>query len=225
MTTTSSLGESALDGRPDFAALFPMVLGSDEPQLTPRSASALYTALCVLADGARLDVDHHGGEPIMKRYADEWRVLPRLPRVSWRQGDAWRRRAADAAQRLVDDVGNGRLIRSRCIAEELFLRLATEDAEDEASEAASDPGHPSRALPEHLDDYLWDVDAFFSLSAGDLQLIDDPQAAEIADPGTGAARVLQVGRLAPGRWFEPFEGEEGTTLFSQGGVANAAVEE
>ncbi|MEV4139873.1 hypothetical protein AB0J72_47905 [Dactylosporangium sp. NPDC049742] len=131
-------------------------------------------------------------------------MLHRLPRISWQQNSSWRRRAADAARKLADDVANGRLVKARCVAEDLFLRLAMEDAEDDALDAVNDPGHPSHALPMHLDDYLWDLDDVLLLRDSDLLLLDDPRSATSVDPGAWATAAYRSGAVAPDLWFEPF---------------------
>lgn len=189
-------------GRPDFAALYGTYDRTGEPRLTPRTASALYTALWVLADGAHLDADDHEDEPILRRHTGEWRVLDRLPRTSWRQDGSWRRRVGDAGRELGETLGNGRQIRPTCIVEDLLLRLAIEDAEDEAAEAAGDPAHPSHALPEHLDDYLWDLDALVLLDS-DVRVLDAPRLRGSADWISPSGSSLSRGQLDPGHWFDP----------------------
>lgn len=141
-------------GRPDFAALYNPVNGTWD--MTPRTASALYTGLCLLADGVALDTDDQGDTPVGSDPSLEWRALDKFPHASWTQGAPWRRRLSARGQCLVQAIEAGAGLVAECVADYLMHHLAIDRACDEVDDARREPEHPSHGIPEHPDDYDWD---------------------------------------------------------------------
>lgn len=189
---------------PDFFALFPVDEDEDGWQVTPRTASALHAALCVLADEAYDDIDQHGDNPV----GDEgyWLTFDRLPRISWRQDATWRRLLARAADDLAGDLECGRWPIPRCNAEELILHLAIEDAE--AAVADQEDIESQRDLPEYEDDYDWDMCSQILFQDNDVRLLYENCADGIEDRDGDLNIHLGIGDLRPGNWFTFFNNVE-----------------
>lgn len=184
--------------RPDFAALY-SVNGVDpvDPEFTPRTASALYTGLCLVTDGVALDTDDHGSKPVISADTGSWRVLDHLPRTTWRQPESWRRQVAARGRLLVQRLETGGGLAADCIIDYLLLHLAVDRAKEEVDDALLDPRHPSHVLPMHLDDYAWDV---------------LPYSAPLGSPAIGSMAIdvsvtnlhnaYVAFRAEPDRWFD-----------------------
>jgi len=151
--------------RPDFATLYNPANGTGD--LTPRTASALYTGLCLLADGVALDTDDRGDEPVGSDPSVAWRALDEFPRASWTQGARWRRRLSARGRCLVRAIETGAGLMAECVADYLMQHLAIDRGRDEVDDARRDPKHPSHGIPEHPDDYRWDRLPYHS-QPGDL---------------------------------------------------------
>lgn len=196
------------DRRPDFAALFPLdqeELNDDAEdeggwRLTPRTADALYTTLCVLADEAYDDVEEHQDAPVDP--GDDWTVFDRLPRITWRMDAAWRRQIARAADDLTSDLERGEWPLPTCTAEEICLHLAIEDAE------APNESHRHQMLPEHDDDYAWELCSELFFQDHDVLMLFDPRWDGIEDPENEINRTLGMANLRPSDWFQPFNNRQ-----------------
>ncbi|HZM81713.1 MAG TPA: hypothetical protein VFC19_38830 [Candidatus Limnocylindrales bacterium] len=194
--------------RPDFAGLFPLdqeQLNNDEEdedgwRLTPRTADAIYTALCVLADEAYDDVEEHQDAPVDP--SDDWMVFDRLPRITWRMEAAWRRQFARAADDLSYDLERGKWPLPTCTAEEMCLHLAIEDA------GALTESHRHQMLPEHDDDYAWDLCSELFFQDHDVLMLFDPRFDGIEDPENEINQRLGIANLRSADWFQPFNNRE-----------------
>ncbi len=192
---------------PDFAALFPVgdAVGSGELdggwQPSPRTAAVLYHTVSLLADDAYDDVEQHGGDPVA---ADGgWNLFDRLPRICWRQDLLWRRQAARAFDDLTGDLCEGRWPLPRCNAEELALHLAIADA-PELLAMPEVAGPALSNLPEHGDDYDWDMCSQVLFQDHDILMVADAAMDGIEDPASAANRQCGIGDLRPSNWFRPF---------------------
>jgi hypothetical protein len=196
---------------PDFAALFPAgdVAGAREQdegwQLTPRTAGVLYHALSVLADDAYDDVEQHGDDPVTDD--GEWNLFDRLPRVSWRQDTHWRRQAARAFDDLSADLAHGLRPEPHCNAEELALHLAIADA-PEVLKMTELIEPELRGLPEHMDDYDWEMCSEVLFQDHDILMLDDAAMDGLEDPDSAVNREFGIGDLRPSNWFRPFDNAE-----------------
>jgi hypothetical protein len=139
--------------RPDFATLYrPAGVGSE---LTPRTASAIYTSLCLVTDGIALDTVDHGDTPVGADPLTEWRVLDALPPAAWSQGLQWRCQLSGRGRRLVRTVERGGGVVADCVADYLLQHVAIDRARDEVDDARRDSRHPSHSMPAYPADYLW----------------------------------------------------------------------
>ncbi|MDZ5446541.1 hypothetical protein U2F26_28110 [Micromonospora sp. 4G57] len=192
---------------PDFAKLFPLChCGRDDCeacsgfQLTPRTAAALWTVAQILADHAYDDVQLHGDEPITNEA--EWSVLGDYPRITWRQDAVWRRQAARAFDDLTEDLEAGK--RPTCPGEEMAFHLMLQTAQA----ALADEWGPSddllARLPEHADDYDWDMASEVLLQDDDILHLFDVRSDGIEDPETEQNRYMGIGDYRPEAWFRPF---------------------
>ncbi|AXI78386.1 hypothetical protein [Peterkaempfera bronchialis] len=198
---------------PDFAELFPLDLPPAAAPgegwlLTPRTACLLYEQLSALADAGYDDVEEYGGAPVAPGEEHEWAVLGRLPRLTWKQDAAWRRRMARAFDDLAGDLADGRWPQPRCPAEEMALHLALADA---AAALEDEPDHIAElmdGLPAHPFDYDWTACRAFFPRDHDILLLGEPGADGIEDPDSEANRELGLGDLRPPAWFTAFADAE-----------------
>jgi hypothetical protein len=203
---TSRRPDDGPESLPDFAALFPAVDDDHAWHLTPRTASVLYTALCTLADEAYDDVEEHADQPVPGPDAGDWSVLPRLPRITWRQDTAWRRDLARAADDLATDLEHGQWPNPRCTAEEMLLHLAIQDAEAIADDDIDDEGR--QELPEYDGDYDWDLCSEMLFQDHDVLLLEEGWADGVEDPDSQLNQKFRIGDLRPANWFQPFNNVE-----------------
>lgn len=204
---------------PDFAALFPVRscdldhANEDEEedceicggwQLTPRTADMLHTALENLSDEAHDDTGEKGDEPVSGKNDGDWSFFDRLPRITWGMDAEWRRQVGHACEDLVRDLTAGEWPRPRCTAEEMVLHLAIKDAPGylEIWKEATDERH--EALPEHRDDYDWDMCSELLFEDHDVLMLYDASLDGFEDPGSDLNRESGVGDLRPAAWFTFF---------------------
>jgi hypothetical protein len=203
--------------RPDFAALFPAEDCDCEQescdicmgwQLTPRTADLLHTALATLADQVFDDVEAHGSEPVQEKYAFDWSVLDRFPRITWNQDSEWRRHVARACDDLTDDLARGGWPTPRSNAEEMVLHLAIHDGPSwqEVKDDIQDKAH--EVLPRHSLDYDWDMCSEMLFQDHDILMLYDESLDGIENPGDDTNRYLRIGDLRPAAWFEYFNNVE-----------------
>lgn len=204
---------------PDFAKLFPVRtctcdVENDEScdvceqwQLTPRTADLLHGALSLLADEAHDEVETHGSTPVTGPSVSRY-VFDRLPRLTWNMSAEWRRRFAHACEDLAADLDRGDWPIPRCTAEELALHLAIKDgpAGLEMAEDSEDERH--FALPEHDDDYDWEMCADCLFQDGDVLMLFDDDLDGIEDPGNPLNRQAGIGDLRADNWFAWFNNVE-----------------
>ena len=190
------------DESPDFASQFPIRDVIDEWQLTPRTADALHTALGQLADWAYDDIEEHGDQPVDPDAGSDWAFFNHLPRISWRQDSAWRRRVARAADDLYEDLEAGRWPLPRCNAEELLLHLAIDMAQDLVEDAVP---ILNEDLPHHEDDYDWGMCSEILFQDHDILLLNSGWADGVEDPDSDLNRQMRIGDLRPDNWFNPFD--------------------
>ena len=203
--------------RPDYQALFPIpacghpdddLAGCEAHErfiLTPRSAAVLSDALTSLADWCRTDINEHGDNPAEPD--NEWYVFDQLPRITWRQDSTWRRRFAQAAEYLATDLDHGKPPRPTCTAEEIALHLAFEETEAVLEMAEEDEDYAATlyaTLPEHPQDYNWDLCKDICLQDSDVLFLYDDAADGIEDPETSINKTFRIGDLRPGHWFDTF---------------------
>ncbi|MEV4868617.1 hypothetical protein [Streptomyces syringium] len=175
-----------------------------------------------------LDVLRWNDEPVVLAGPDapDDRVLPRLPRCSDRQDQAWRARMARAFCDLADDLRAGKAPIARCHAEDLALMIAAKKVRESvelAKEMADDPyacspGEEPLDAAGHLADWypqagrvsLRRRDAFTYealeealLGAAEIYLLwDDDQGFECPDHPLGWQMMGED--MRPERWFDTF---------------------
>jgi hypothetical protein len=196
---------------PDFAALFAVCrCGRDSCracsgyQLTPRSAAVLWAVSQILADQGYDDVTEHGDEPVVDADASDWALFGRYPRLTWRQDAVWRRQAARAYDDLTEDLAAGRWPRPRCAGEELALHLILEDAPSAVSDDWAGLGEMLPRLPEHPDDYDWDLVSEVFFQDHDILELFDVEMDGIEDPDSEDNRARGIGDYRPQAWFRTF---------------------
>ena len=172
-------------------------------QFTPRTAHLLLTSLIVLADQAYAESDDERHQPVTKQRPGDGELFTRLPSLTWSAGRDWRRRMARAFDDLIDDLEDGRLPQPTCIAEEMALHLAIEDAPSYLDDIDTrDPEHSE--MPEHRDDYDWDACSDLLFQDHDVLMLFDARLDGIEDSNGDVNQRLGVGDLRPAAWFEPF---------------------
>ncbi|MFD0437368.1 hypothetical protein [Streptomyces chartreusis] len=175
-----------------------------------------------------LDVLRWNDEPVILSDPDapDDRVVPRLPRCSDRQDQAWRARMARAFCDLADDLRAGKAPIARCHAEDLALMIAAQkvrEVVEQARETADDPyavnpGDKPKDAASHLADWypglgrvsLRRKDAFTYealeealLGAAEIYLLwDDDQGFECPDHPLGWSMMHED--MRPERWFDTF---------------------
>ncbi|MEU2610626.1 hypothetical protein ABZ570_03430 [Micromonospora sp. NPDC007271] len=194
---------------PDFARLFPLChCGRDGCdacsgfQLTPRTAAVLWTVAQILADHAYDDVQLHGDEPITDEA--EWRVLGDYPRITWRQDAVWRRQAARAFDDLTKDLEAGREPRPTCPGEEMAFHLMVQAAQAALADGWGPSASLMARLPEHADDYDWDMASEVFLQDDDILHLFDVHLDGIEDPETEQNQYMGIGDYRAEAWFRPF---------------------
>jgi hypothetical protein len=205
------------DGRVDYAALFPIPAcehGEEEEPwcgecenftITPRSAAVLSTALTIMADECRMDVEHHGDEVV--DLDEAWIVFDQLPRITWRQDAAWRTQFAQAVTHLRRDLDEGRHPVPRCFGEEMALYLALENAQGIVEMTQDSDDYRATVLgdlPGHARDYDWDEVDESLLGESDITFLFDDAADGIEDPETDVNEHLGIGDMRPAQWFTTF---------------------
>jgi hypothetical protein len=191
----------------DFARLFPMHEGVKEWQFTPRTAYMLCVALCVLSDEAYDDVERNGGRPITDPGSDEWLLFDRLPRTSWQEDVLWRRQIARAAGDLADDLEPGKWPLPRCVAEELLLHLAIDNADGHVR-AHADSDEEFVSLPTRRCDFEWKECGERLFQDSDVLFLYEERLDRIGDHRSCLNKQLRRGDSRPQNWFEPFSDVE-----------------
>lgn len=206
------------DADVDYAALFPLPACTHEEDeqepwcnecegfiITPRNAALLSAALTIMADECRMDIERHASARVDR---DElWAMFERLPLITWGQNAEWRSRFAQAATDLRRDLDAGRRPTPRSIGEEMALHFAIENAEsikEMAEDSESLGATLVRSLPEHAQDYDWDLVDESLLGESDITLLFDDAADGIEDPEDEINRRLGIGDMRPAAWFTPF---------------------
>ncbi|MFD8909918.1 hypothetical protein [Streptomyces sp. NPDC059575] len=204
---------SAQEQRLDFAALFPMEPPHcDDPeceneecqwQLTPRTADALYTELCVLADQAYDDSEELGDRPVVPDEDDgQWGVFAYLPKLTFAADLQWRRGFARAADDLAGDLKRGQSPEPTCTAEELALHVAMRDARDSVAEGDVTGDH--RRLPRHRDDYDFGRCSTLFFQDTDVRMLYNARFDGIEERRGETNQHMGIGDLRSAEWFEPF---------------------
>jgi hypothetical protein len=152
--------------------VYPSDLNDDARTLTPRTAAVLGAALQALAAAIRRDVEQLGDRPLVLGEHGRVAALDRFPRVCWTQDARSRHRFADSAERLAEELADGRLTPPRSRAEGLCLHLAVEDAADAVDDVRLTDA--VRSLPRDRNDYDWDsLDEFLFADHDVLDLSGD----------------------------------------------------
>lgn len=197
----------ALTDDPDFAALFPPHdLNGEMWQLAPRTAALLHTALNLLAEFIRSDVERNGEQPVSEDGPETWYALDRLPRVTWHQPSAWRQELAGRARALADDLAHGQMPVPRCTAEEMLLHLAIEDAEGDDIDPTAAPEYPSATRHQPSDD--WETCRDLLFDDHDVVTLDEPAPPGIDGVRGDASIAVRSGALRPETWFDTFRNVE-----------------
>ncbi|MEW2585168.1 hypothetical protein [Streptomyces virginiae] len=195
---------------PDFATLFATrdrrgrredeECGGRERQLTPRTAHLLHTALVVLADQAYDDARYLGDRFLRDAGSGAVEVLDRLPPFTWTAGRRWRRRMARAFDDLADDLAGGRRPAPACIAEEMALYLAIQDAPAHQEELGPEEDHHRLQVCE--DDYS---SARLLPQDHDVLMLFHTDFAGSRDLDRLANQYTGADELSQAAWFIPFD--------------------
>jgi hypothetical protein len=213
--STQSIAEVDLNGvngtsdQPDFAKLFSVCRCARDDcdacsgfQLTPRTAVALWTVGQLLADQVYDDIAEHGDDPV----SDDggWNLLASYPRLTWRADAVWRRQAARAFDDLTDDLHAGHHPSPTCPGEEMALHLMLQMAEAAITDGWGVTPDDLDHLPEHSDDFAWDLALDVLLQDNDILNLFDERMDGIEDPDTDDNRTSGMGDYRPAAWFRPF---------------------
>jgi hypothetical protein len=194
---------------PNFADLFPVCTCElvtcdrcDGFQMTPRTATALWSAGQVLADQAYDDVIEHGDDPVSG--AEVWAVFDEYPRITKHQNAIWRRQAARSFDDLCADLVAGDWPQPRCPAEEMALHLILRTAEAAVADGWSSLHHHYADLPEHKQDLNWTLLPDILCQDLDILGLFTDHLDGIEDPQTEQNRDMGIGDYRPQAWFETF---------------------
>ena len=195
--------------RPDFEALFPLCRCTKEScttcsgfQLTPRTATALWTVAQILADHAYDDVEERGDEPVFARR--EWALFGLYPRITWAQSAVWRRQAARAYDDLAADLEAGEWPCPRSPAEEMALHLILRDVPAATDDGWAGLDNEGTRLPAHPDDFNWDLAQDVLFQDTDILALFNPDLDGIEDPDGELNLQMSIGDYRPQAWFEAF---------------------
>ncbi|MDQ7909090.1 hypothetical protein RB614_31665 [Phytohabitans sp. ZYX-F-186] len=198
-----------LSTNPDFAALFPVCrCGKDSCdacggfQLTPRTAAVLWAMAHLLSDRGYDDVAEYGDDPVTDD--DGWALFGQYPRITWQQDAVWRRQAARAFDDLAADIEAGRWPRPTCPGEEMALHLMLQNAPDAVQDGCTGIDDTLPELPEHPDDYDWDMASEVFFQDHDILDLFDMEKDGIEDPETELNRATGMGDYRPQAWFQTF---------------------
>lgn len=206
--------EVGQDGRelepyPDFAQLFPLCeCGKDDCdacsgfQVTPRTAAVLWAVARLLADHAYNDVHAYGDEPLVDDTG--WMVFGDYPRITWRRDAVWRRQAARAFDDLAEDLEAGKWPRPTCPGEEMALHLMLRSARDAVDDDWAPLDEILPRLPEHRDDYEWDMASEVLLQDNDVLSLFNATLDGVEDPEAEYNKIMGMGDYRPEAWFRPF---------------------
>ncbi|WP_204299614.1 hypothetical protein [Actinoplanes campanulatus] len=202
------------EGLPDFAALFPVChCGSDDCddcsgfQMTPRSAAILWAVAQLHADFAYDDVQQFGDTPVSEKDGG-WTAFADYPRITWGQDAVWRRQAARAFDDLAADLAAGQLPLATCPGEEMAMHLMLRSAQAAAADGWGVPPEKLNLLPEHEDDFDWDLAVDVLLQDEDILHLFDEQLDGIEDPESEENQRFRIGDYRPEAWFKPFQNAE-----------------
>ncbi|CRK57590.1 hypothetical protein [Alloactinosynnema sp. L-07] len=191
---------------PDFTALFPTSTCDRDSceqcagyQLTPRTASTLWSTCQLRAGLAYEDVIQFGDEPADPNDG-RWSTFDEYPSITWRQNAVWRRQAARAFTDLADDLANGDWPQPRCAAEEMALHLAISMSRDAVHDDWPSATRAIEALPAHPDHFDWDMAKDVLFQDHDILNLFDLELDGIEDPDTS----IGMGDYRPHAWFKPF---------------------
>jgi hypothetical protein len=194
---------------PDFAALFPVCrCGADSCdacsgfQLTPRTAAVIWAMARLLAERGYDDVVEHGDDPVTDD--NEWALFNDYPRITWQQDAVWRRQAARAYDDLAEDIEAGRWPRPTCPGEEMALHLILQDAPNAVDDGGTGLDDTLLRLPEHPDDYDWDMASEVFFQDHDILGLFDLGRDGIEDPDSEQNRAIGMGDYRPQAWFRSF---------------------
>jgi hypothetical protein len=213
VASTQTVGEAGSgpggDEMPDFATLFPLChCGKDDCdacsgfQVTPRTAAVMWAVAQVLADFAYDDVIEHGDASIADE--NEWSLFGDYPRITWREDAVWRRQAARAFDDLTGDLEAGRWPRPICPGEEMAFHLTLRNARAAQEDGWGISADELAGLPEHGDDYDWDMAYEVLLQDDDILNLFDVQLDGVEDPDSDYNQFMGMGDYRPGAWFRPF---------------------
>jgi hypothetical protein len=198
---------------PDFVALFPTCRCNSEScdacsgyQLTPRTAAVLWTLTQIIADHAYEDVIEHGDGPVLDN--EPWMLFDRYPRITWRQDAVWRRQAARAFDDLTEDLAAGSWPHPSCPGEEMALHLVLEAAPDAVADGWAGLDQTLPRLPEHPDDYDWDLASEVFFQDHDILDLFEVEMDGIEDPDSEQNRIMGMGDYRPLAWFRTFLNKE-----------------
>lgn len=196
-----------ISAEPDFARLFALCRCGRQScaecggfQLTPKTAATLWSMGVLLAHQAYDDVLEHGDDPVTNDAT--WALLDEYPCITHQQNAVWRRQAARSFDDLVDDLARGEWPQPRCPAEEMALHKMLERAQAAVKEGWT--GIDDAALPDHPDDFDWDL--LYGTLFQDLDILDlfEPHLDGVEDPDYERNRDVGMGDYRAQAWFTWF---------------------
>lgn len=205
---------SMADDSARFEGLFRVCHCSEEScdacqsfQLTPRTAVVLRSICGLLADNGYDDVIAHGDDDVESD--SDWMLFDQYPRITWREDATWRRQAARALDDLAEDLIEGRWPLPRCPAEEMGLHLAVRYADAAVKDGWAGTDSPwFEDLPEHPDDFDWDMVLEVFFQDHDILLLFTNDLDGIEDPDEETNRAQGIGDYRPSAWFAVFNNME-----------------
>lgn len=187
------------EAAPDFAALY------RDSDISPRNAAMVWWIGQLTADDAYDDVELLGSEPVT-RDDSRWSFFDELPRITWRQDAAWRRRMARTLDDIVSDASAGTLDRMETPAEEMAIHRILPRCEAAIEDSWEPIVEDLKKLPSRPDDYDWPELHERLTHDIDIDFLFDPEYDGIEDPESEQNAFMRMGDYRPSVWFTPFGG-------------------
>lgn len=173
-------------------------------QLTPRTASLLWSSCQLRADQAYEDVIEFGDEPVDPNDGT-WSTFDEYPPLTWRQNAVWRRQAARAFDDLADDLAAGRWPQPRCAAEEMALHLVIRSARAAIADDWPTASRAIETLSPRPEDFDWDLIDDVLFQDHDILSLYDIELDGIEDPDADQSQQIGMGDYRPHTWFTAFD--------------------
>jgi hypothetical protein len=140
---------------------------------------------------------------------DTWELFDSYPRITWWQNAIWRRQAARCFDDLTEGLAVGRWPSPSCPAEEMALHLILRDAPTAVDDDWGGLDETLADLPEHDDDFDWDMAEEVLFQDSDTLALFDPAADGVEGPDNDLNTAMRIGNYRPEAWFTTFANRTG----------------